>query len=229
MHRQIRVCYKSLAILLILGLVDIILDNITVLPSWGSGKISESPVISLRGENLSLKNICKEISIQTGYQILFDFDEQSENARITVKWDNQFLNQSVREILKKIGIQNFVIVTDDENRTLNVFNFDRRPLPRTAPTISDGTGLTLQELMAVHERQKKEMKMNKKDPDEILIQPEDGHPGVTRRELQNLHDRQKKEIEISANDPDAVAMPASDAHPALTNRQLQDLHERQKK
>jgi hypothetical protein len=229
MYRRIRVYYKSLGILLILGLVDIILGNVTDLPSWGSEKVSKSPLISLEVNNLPLKEFFKEISNQTGYQILFDFDEQSENARITVKWDNQSLIQGMREITKKTGIKNFVIVTDNENRTLKVFNFGRGLSPQTVPLVnSDGTGLTLQELKAVHERQKQEIKMMKNNPDEIVIPPEGGHPGVTRRELQALHERQKKEIELSANDSDAIAIPASDGQPGLTNRQLQDLHERQK-
>lgn len=229
MYGQIRVYYKTLGILLILGLVDILLGHVTVLPSWGSEKVSESPPISLEINNLPLKEFFKEISNQTGNQIIFDFDEQSENARITVKWDNQSLVQGLREIVKKTGVKNFVIVTDTENRTLKVFNFDRGLSPQTLPLInSDGTGLTLQELMALHERQKQEMKMTENNPDEIVIPPEGDHPGLTRRELQALHERQKKEIELSANDPDAIAIPASDDHPALSNRQLQALHEQQK-
>jgi hypothetical protein len=228
MYRRIKRYYKPFAILLIAGLVDISWGNFSALPSWGSEKDSISPLISIEANNLPLKEFFGEISNQTGYQILYDFDEQSKNVKITVKWENQSMFQGVREIIKKTGIKSFVIVSDNESRTLRVSSFGRGPSPQTAPTIRDDTGLMQKDLMALHKRQKQEIENMKNNPDEIVIAPEDGHPGVTRRQLQALHERQKKEFALSNNDPDAIAIAASEDHPVVTNRQLQDLHEGQK-
>lgn len=229
MFWRFRLYYKLLGMLLILGLLNLFWGDFAVSACWGSAEASEFPVISLKGENLSLKKIFNEIQHKTGYKILFDVDEVSENARFSVNWDNQSLNQSVREIVKKAGVKNFAIVTDNGNRTLKVINFDHALLPQTVPIInSDGTGLTPQQLEALHERQEKKIEEMRNNPDEIVIPPQGDQPGMTRRQLQALHERQKKQIEQNANNPDAIAVPASEDQPALTKRELQELHKQQK-
>ena len=105
---------------------------------------------------------------------------------------NQSLIQAMRELVKKAGKQNFVIITDNEDRMLKVYSFDREPSPRSAPNKStivlNGTGLTQQELIALHERQRQEIKLMNR-PDEMVIPPISGQPGLTRGELQALHER----------------------------------------
>jgi hypothetical protein len=229
MYLLFRVFFQYVGNLLILALVSIILGNIAIAPSWGSAKNSPSVFITLKGENLSLKNIFSEISNRTGYRVIFDLDEQLENERFTFKWENESLVRALREIVKRAGIHNFVIVTDDKNQTLKVLNFDLLTSMRNLPVIqSDDTGLTLQQLKTLHEEQKKKIEMMNKNLDEIVIPPQGDHPGVTRGQLQALHERQNIEVARRANDPDAIAVPASKDYPAMTNRQLQELHKRQR-
>jgi len=211
-----------LSLLFLMGIVIVSFDPIPCRASKGS----EPPVFSLDVKNMPLKKIFKEILKTTGYQILFD--KRWENERVTVKLDNVPLIQGLKQILRNAGIENYSLV--ERNRTLEIYTLGHKHLGQIASTInSDGTGLTRQELKALHERQKREIEKMANDPDTIVIPPEGDRPGVTRRELHALHERQKREIEMSANDPDVIVIPPEGGQPGVTRRQLEALHERQKR
>ncbi|MBW1717553.1 MAG: hypothetical protein JRJ77_17340 [Deltaproteobacteria bacterium] len=213
-----------LSLLWLAGLITISFDAI---PCWASGKGSEPPVFSLDVKNMPLKEIFKDILNTTGYQILFD--KKWENERITVKLDNVPLIPGLKQILRNAGIENYSLV--ERNRTLEIYTLGHKHLGQIASIImnSDGTGLTREELKALHERQKREIEKMANDPDVIVIPPEGDRPGVTRRELQALHERQMREIEMRANDPDEIVIPPEGGHAGVTRRQLEALHERQKR
>jgi len=213
-----------LSLLFLMGLITISFDAI---PCRASVKGTEPPVFSLDVKNMPLKKIFKDILNTTGYQILFD--KRWENERVTVKLDNVPLIKGLKQILKNAGIENYSLV--ERNRTLEIYTLGHKHLGQIASIImnSDGTGLTRQELKALHERQKREIAKMANDPNVIVIPPEGDHPGVTRRQLEALHEQQRREIEMRANDPDVIVVPPEGGQPGVTRRQLEALHERQKR
>jgi len=77
-------------------------------------------------------------------------------------------------------------------------------------------GITLGELLALHEQQKQAI-ANADDFDEIVIPAlKEGYPGITRTDLSELHEQQRLAIE-NAQAWDQIVIPASeDGYPGLT-------------
>jgi hypothetical protein len=193
MCAQFAIFHQYAAAYCIPALISVMIGCVAVTPSWGSANNAESTFIHLAGENQSLKSVFSEITAKTGYKVIFDLDEQLKKARFTFKCENESIFQALKKIVKKAGVENFVIVADEKNRSLKVINFDHlTSMQGLSVTHPHDTGLTAQQLKALRKEQKKKIQMMNQNPDEIVIPLEGSQPGITRAQLQAFHKRQKK-------------------------------------
>ena len=96
-----------------------------------------------------------------------------------------------------------------------------------SPAEEGGKGITLGELLALHEQQK-QIIANADDFDEIVIPAlKEGYPGLTRTDLIELHKQQRLAID-NAQSWDEIVIPASeDGYPGLTWDEVATVQEHQ--
>ena len=96
-----------------------------------------------------------------------------------------------------------------------------------APTEEGGKGITLGELLALHEQQKRGI-ANPDDFNEIVIPgSKEGYPGLARTDLIELHKQQRLAID-NAQTWDQIVIPASeDGYPSLTWDEVAAVQEQQ--
>ena len=211
------------------------LTHSTALPCWGNAKISEAAAISLDAKNLPLKQICQHISNMTGYEIFFN--EQLIDEPITIKMENVTLIDALKKIMKKLGIKNLAIVTDEANHSLKIYTFDgeysgtiatiknRGDVSVSSPSQSGLPGLTPAEVDAIkqEEHSRKQKNLHK---DKIVTPPSwDGKPGLSLDQLKYIFEKsQQKQKNLSM---DAIVTPPLKAgKPGLTRGQLEALLEK---
>ncbi len=199
---------------------------------WGSAKGTEEPVLSLDIKNKVLKQIFEDIYSKTGYQIILD--KEFEKERITIKVDEVPLFEAVRKIIKRTGIKNCAVIKDEFNSTFEILNFGGKAPGKNNFIIDseedlDGVSLTDQEIKALHEKQKREIKMQANDPNELVILASGDQPALTRGQLNALHEQQQRDFKVANQNMDEIVVPGSGDEPGLTRGQLQALHEKQKR
>jgi len=95
------------------------------------------------------------------------------------------------------------------------------------PAKEGDPGITLGNLLAIHEQQKNEIE-KENDWDEIVIAaPEDGYPGLSRDQLTVLHEQQERELENNGNWDEIVISATKDGYPGLSREKLTTLQDQQ--
>ena len=169
---------------------------------WGADSIPKPIVFSLDVKGESLREVFIRISKATGYKITIN--EEWANRPLTAKLNKVSIEEALEKVLTLIGSPSHAIVTEGK-REVKIFIYgsnatsiqDKSVITLTGDGI---VGLTMKELKALHAKQEREAKTMAKDPNEVVIPPEGGHPGVTRKELQALHERQMRGIEMGAKE-----------------------------
>ena len=208
------------------------LTHSNALPCWGYAKIAETAAVSLDAKNLLLKQICQHISNVTGYEILFN--EQFIDEPITIKMENVTLIDALKRIVKKLGIKNFAIVTDEVNHSLEIYTFDgeysgtiatiknRGDVSVSPPSQSGLPDLTLAEVNAIKQEEHSWKQKNPHKDKIVTPRSWDGKPGFTLDELEDIFEKsQQKHKNLSK---DAIVTPPSKAgKPGLTRGELEAL------
>ena len=221
---------------------------ILTLPCWGESVDSNVRTLTLKAENLPLKDILKKISHATGSEITVN--PPWAEVPLTVNINNLKLDEALKKILRVLGGPSNFIVSDEDNKkvTLLISGFPSGELKTwnkvaafagNKTTNPEDTALSLSsqsqnrfitphQLQAIKEKIKN--KREKLTKDAVIGPPSmSGGPELTLGELEAVREKQKKKMETLPKET-VIGPPSTSGGSGLTLGQLEALKtDRQKK
>ncbi len=94
--------------------------HLAAAPCWGSDRSPADPTITLNADNEPLQSVFAKISKTTSWKI--QAPDKWMNRPITQTLTGVPLAEGMRSILKSAGIENILLLYDDNNRVITVFD-----------------------------------------------------------------------------------------------------------
>jgi hypothetical protein len=107
-------------------------------PCWGSDQPPADPTITLNADNEPLQSVFAKISKTTSWKI--EAPNKWMNRPITQTLNGVPLAEGLRFILKSAGIENILLLYDDNNRVITVFDTENA-VKQSAAVPSGQTGV----------------------------------------------------------------------------------------
>ena len=108
--------------------------HLAAAPCWGSDRSPAEPTITLNADNEPLQSVFAKISKTTSWKI--QAPDKWMNRPITQTLTGVPLAEGMRSILKSAGIENILLLYDDNNRVITVF--DTETALRQSTTVPPG-------------------------------------------------------------------------------------------
>ena len=203
--------------------IIIFLISFSLTNPWGNGITQasdtiSSDTISIDVSERPLKEVLGKITAATGYEITIN--EKLAEKPLTIKLEGIAIESGLKRIMNSIDVHNTVILTDEENKTIEIVVLGSFSAPIvTMINEAEELGMTMAEIEKLHKKQLTETSTNYTE----IPPSESGKPGMTMAELEKLHKKQ-----LTETSPSYTEIPPSESgKPDMTFAGIEKLHKKQ--
>lgn len=99
--------------------------NLTATSCWGANKVTTDAAITLDVKNEPLRSVLQKITKTTRWKI--NAPGKWLDRPVTQTLNKASLEEGLRSLLKNVGVENLLLMYDDEIRAVTIFDVDGSP------------------------------------------------------------------------------------------------------